>query len=142
MADRVASDHDTVETHRLSVDTVGRTSRYRIELPAGLDVAAGDVIRLDFGGQQSQAQVTESLDGTLELRGAYANARLAREDEGEDRLGPWLEEAGLDAGRSVLLDVLVDGSQYGLREPGSRTVYTVATPPSDSLSSIAEDLDG
>lgn len=141
MADRVPSDHASVETHRVSLDTVGRTSRLRVTLPETLAVAEGDVLRLTIDDSDAHAQVRTGLDGHPEVRGAFDNARLARADEGENRLAEWLDAVGLDAGQSVLLDELVAGSHYGLREPGERTVYTVREPPSDSLADIASQLD-
>lgn len=142
MADRVPSDHDTVETHRVSLATVGRTDRYRIELPETLDLAPEETVRLSFGGTEAHARLSESLDGTLELRGAFDNARVARDPEtGTDRLAAWIDDSGLGAGRSLLLDVLVAGAHYGLRLPGDRVVYTVREPPADSLSDIARGLD-
>jgi hypothetical protein len=139
MGDRVPSDHDTVETHRAAVESVGRTDRLRVALPGTLDLSPDDTVRLSLDGDDSHALVSESLEGSLELRGAYDNERLAREDgEGDNRLLEWLRSAGLDDGRSVLLDELVAGSHYGLREPGSRVVYTVREPPAESLSDIAD----
>lgn len=139
MGDRVPSDHDTVESRRVAVESVGRTDRLRVALPGTLDLSPDDVVRLSLDGEDYHAQVSESLDGSLELRGAYDNERLAREGDPEDNhLVDWLQSAGLGDGRSVLLDELVAGAHYGLREPGSRVVYTVREPPSDSLSDIAE----
>lgn len=141
MADRISSDNETVSTHRVPVETVGRTSRLRVELPQGLDLDDGDVVRLTLDGSESHARIETSLDGTPEIRGAFDNARLARSDEGEDRLAAWLEAADVQAGRSVLLDVLTPGYHYGLREPGERVVYTVRDPPDSSLSDIARSLE-
>jgi hypothetical protein len=139
MGDRVPSDHDTVETRRVTVESVGRTDRLRVALPGTLDLSPDDIVRLSLDGDDYHARVRESLDGSLELRGAYTNERLAREDgEGDNRLLEWLRAAGLDEGRSVLLDELVAGAHYGLREPGSRVVYTVREPPAESLSDIAD----
>jgi len=142
MADRVPSDHTTVETHRISVESVGRTDRLRLEL-SDVDVVPRSVVRLTIGGSEYHAQVETTLDGTLVIASAHDNARLARTDgEGEDRLAAWLTETGLVAGRSVLLDELLAGTHYGLRQPGERIVYTVREPPEDSLTDIARDLDG
>jgi len=141
MGDRVPSDHDTVQSHRVAVESVGRTDRLRIALPDSLDLEPGAVVRLSLGGEDYHAQVEETLDGSLALSGAYANARLARDPDGsENHLASWLADTGRTAGQSVLLDVLVPGGHYGLREPGSRVVYTVREPPSESLSDIADSL--
>lgn len=142
MGDSLPSDHDTVETHRLTLSTVGRTDRPRIELPDELGLEHGDIVTLSTGRKEYVAQVAKNLDGSLEIRRAVDNRRLAKtDDEGENRLAEWVESVGLDAGRSVLLDVLVDGKQYGLRKPGDRVVYTLHDTPSESLSDIASDLD-
>ena len=141
MGDRVPSDHDSVQSHRVTVESVGRTDRLRVALPESLSVDPGAVVRLSFDGDDHHTQVEETLDGSLALSGAYANARLARDPDGsENRLAAWLAETGRAAGQSVLLDVLASGGHYGLREPGSRVVYTVREPPSESLSDIAEGL--
>jgi len=143
VTERVPADHDAVTTHRTHVERVGRTSRPRVPLPEGLAVAVGDVVRVSLGGETYHAQVRESLDGSRDLRGAFANARLARADgEGEDHLAPWLESIGLGAGDPVLVDAVTPGFMYGLRPPGQRVVYDARNPPSSSLADIARDIDG
>jgi len=141
MADRVPSDNDSISTHRVTLETVGRTSRPRIALPAAVEAADGDVVRLTFDGQEYHARVETSLDGTVEIRGAFDNARLARSDDGEDHLTAWVAESDVEPGRSLLLDVLTEGYHFGLREAGERVVYTVRDAPEDSLSNIAQSLD-
>ncbi|MUV90896.1 hypothetical protein GJ629_14160 [Halapricum sp. CBA1109] len=142
MGERVPSDHDTVSSYRIPVESVGRTSRLRLALPSAVPVAAGDVLRLTLDGRDAHAQVTDGIEGGLQVRGAYDNARLARETDADatDRLREWLSAADRSAGQSVLLDELVAGDHYGLRAPGERVVYTVKRSPSGSLSDIAEDL--
>lgn len=143
MPERVPSDHDAVDSHRLHVETVGATSRPRVPLPEAVDLAEGDVIRLSIEGDVSHAQVASTLSGTLALAGAYDNARLAREaDEGTDHLREWLDDHGIGGGDPLLLDVVTPGYAYGLRRPGDRVVYAAVEPPSDSLSGIARDLEG
>ncbi len=143
MSDRVPSDHETVTTHRTHRKQVGRTGRPRIPLPAALDVAAEDVIRLSLAGETYHAQVTDSLDGGVEICGAFATARLARTaGEGENRLRTWVDDAGLSVGDAVELDVVTAGYQFGLRRPGERVVYQALDPPSSSLADIARNLDG
>ena len=122
MADRVPSDHETIETHRVRLGTVGRTSRPSIDVPDAIEAAAGDVVRLSFGGDEYHARVERGVEGTPQFRAAFDNARLARSDDGEDRLGEWLATADVDPGRSLLLDVLTDGYHYGLREPADRVL--------------------
>ena len=142
MGDRVSSDHDSLQSHRLTLASIGRTSRPKLALPDGFDVNADDVVRLTIDGEEYHTQLTKSLEGDLEIHGAFDNPRLARDaSEGTDRLAEWVEATDQDIGRSVLLDVLVEGRHYGLRSPGERVVYTVREPPSDSLSDIASDLE-
>lgn len=144
MPERVPSDHDAVESHRVHVETVGATSRPRVPLPGTLDVAEGDVIRLSLEGKVRHAQVTATLGGDLALAGAYDNARLARTGgEGSaDRLRAWLDGDGLGGGDPLLLDVVTPAYAFGLRRPGERVVYAAVEPPSDSLADIARDLEG
>ncbi|MEF8785922.1 MAG: hypothetical protein V5A45_08315 [Haloarculaceae archaeon] len=143
MSDRVPSDHETVTTHRTHRKQVGRTGRPRLPLPDALDVTAGDIIRLSFGGDTHHAQVVDSFDGGLEVRGAFVNARLARtEGDGENLLQAWVDDVGLSVGDPVELDVVTAGYQFGLRRPGERVVYRALDPPSSSLADIARDLDG
>jgi hypothetical protein len=143
VTDRVPSDHETVTSHRTRREGIGRTSRPRIPLPDALDVAAGDVLRLSLEGVEYHAQVTDSLDGGTDLRGAFDNARLARADgEGTNHLRAWVDDAGLGVGDPVVLDVVTPGYKFGLRRPGERVVYDATDAPSSSLSDIARNLDG
>lgn len=140
---RVPSDHDAVSTHRTHAKRVGRTRQLRVPLPADVDVATGEILRLSLEGETYHARVREALDGSRGVRGAFANARLARTDgEGENHLRAWLESAGVDADDPLLVDVLTPGYQYGLRRPGERVVYAAVDPPSSSLADIARDIDG
>ncbi len=140
VADRLPSDHEAVETRRVEVASVGRTDRPRIELPADLDVAAGDVIECVLDGEQYHARVETTLDGEPMLQHAADNRRLAREGDGENRLVEWFADSDCAIGGSVHLDVVTAGYTYGLRTPGSRVVYTATDSPDDSLASIADDL--
>ena len=143
MTDRVPSDHDAVTSHRTRREQVGRTGRPRIPLPDGLDVAVGDAVRLSLDGSEYHAQVTASLDGGRDVRGAFDNARLARTDgAGANRLRAWADEAGLVVGDPLVLDIVTPGFKFGLRQPGTRVVYEATEAPSSSLSDIARDLDG
>lgn len=146
MTERIPSDHETVESHRVRLATVGRTGRPEVELPEAveLDVEEGDVIRLFVGGEEGHARVEETLTGASVLRGAFQNARLARADtrEGaEDLLATWRDDHGLEAGAALLLDEVTPGFAYGIREPGERVLYPDREPPSDDLSAIAENLE-
>lgn len=140
MSGAVPSDHPTVDSHRVSVGQVGRTGRPELVLPDELGVESGDVLYLSLDGEGAYAEVTATLDGDRAIRGAFANRRLARADEGADRLDAWLDERDLETGETVVLDVLTAGFAYGLREPGARVVYSPPDPPDSSLADIASSL--
>ena len=131
---------DGVDTARAEIVESGALDRPKVRLPDG--TAPEGVVRVDADGSTYHAPVTVSLDGDLELRGLYDNARMARERDGDNRLAAWVDENGLAPGRTVLVDVVVDGQQYGLRAPGEEAVYRVVDSPDNDLASIAEDLDG
>lgn len=142
MADRISSDHDSIETYRAPLETVGRTDRVKVVLPGDLDVASDDVIELSLDGDTYYAQVTSTLEGDLVVRRATDNRRQAREGDGENRLAAWVESADVTVGGSVHLDVVTAGHTYGLRTPGTQVVYRATEPPNDSLADIAADVDG
>ena len=131
---------DGVETVHAEIVESGALDRPKVRLPD--DTAPEGVVRVDVVGSTYHAPVAVALDGDLELRGLYDNARMARERDGDNRLAAWVDENGLAPGRTVLVDVVVDGQQYGLRAPGEDAVYRVVEAPDDDLASIAEDVDG
>jgi hypothetical protein len=138
VTDRIPSDHATVDSHRVRVETVGHTGRPRIPLPDTIDHGAETVLRLSLEGVDAHAQVTADLRGEPGIEGAYPDAHLARTGDGENRLAVWVDRHGLDAGDPLLLDVVTAGYQYGLRRPGERLVYDAVAAPDDGLSDIAE----
>jgi len=142
MSDRVPSDHDAVDTHRVPIEALGRTGRPSVVLPDELDLRDGDIVTLTLGGDDYEARVETSLEGDTVVRHAADNRRLARERDGENRLVEWVEDAAVSVGGSAHLDVVTAGHQYGLRTPGKRVVYTATEAPDSSLSDIASDLDG
>jgi hypothetical protein len=131
---------DGLETVRATIVESGALDRPKLSVPD--DTLPEGVVRVDADRTTYHAPVEVALDGDLELRGLYDNARLARERDGENHLGEWVDAQGLEAGRTVLLDVVVEGAQYGLRSPGEDAVYRVVETPDDDLASIAEDVDG
>jgi hypothetical protein len=135
---RVSS--DGLETVRASIEQSGALDRPKLVVPEGT-MPEGSV-RVVADETTYHAATEVGLGGDLEVRGLYDNARLARSREGENHLPAWVDAAGLAAGRSALLDVVVDGEQYGLRAPGESVVYRVTETPDESLASIAEDVDG
>ena len=143
MPERVPSDHPSVTTHRARLERSGGTRRPCLRLPAetAADVEAGDVVRLVLDDEEYHAPVTSDTTG-LVVRGAYDNRRMAREREGTNRLVEWAGQVDRGPGDAVELDAVVSGTLYGLRVPGVRAVYEATEPPSDSLSAIAESLDG
>jgi len=142
MSDRVPSDHDAVDTHRVPIEAVGRTGRPRVVLPDAVGLSDGDVVTLALDGDDYEARVETSLDGDRTVTHAADNRRLARERDGENRLAEWVADATVSLGGSAHLDVVTEGHQYGLRTPGTRVVYTATEAPDSSLSDIASDLDG
>lgn len=155
--DRIASDNPAIETLRTTVARHGGT-RKRIELPAATDGNAdGDagaadseaippideVVRLVIDGTTYHARIEGGFaDADPYVAGAYETPDMARAGDGTDHLGPWLESTGRSAGSTVLLDAIEPGFAYGLREPGERAIYDAVEKPSDSLASIARDLEG
>jgi len=142
MSERVPSDHDAVDTHRVSLEAVGRTGRPRVVLPDELALSDGDVVSLALDGDGYEARVDTSIEGDVVITHAADNRRLARERGGENRLAEWVEASDVSVGGSAHLDVVTDGHQYGLRTPGRRVVYTATDAPDSSLADIASDLDG
>ena len=131
---------DAVDTVRVAIESSGALDRPKLVIPEG--TMPEGVVRVEADDRTYHARVEVGLGGDLEVRGLYDNPRLAREGGGENHLETWVERAGLDAGRTALLDVVVDGEQYGLRAPGHGAVYEIVDRPDESLASIAEDLDG
>jgi hypothetical protein len=142
VTERVPSDHDTVESHRVHLSTVGRTGRFQLSLPAELSCETGDVVSLSLAGDQAYAEVETTLDGEPAVRGAFADRNLARSRNGANEFDDWLQDAGAAAGDPLVLDVLTPEYAYGLRLPGDRVVYVAPEKPESSLQSIAQNLDG
>jgi len=141
VTDRIAHDHPTVETVRAEAARAGRTDRLKLVLPDDERLFPETVARVVLDGDTRHARIERGLGGDRELRAVRDNPRLAREAEGPNRLPGWLDDAGLTAGRSVLVDVVDPGTLYGLRAPGERAVYTPVETPEDSLADIARDLE-
>jgi hypothetical protein len=131
---------DGIETVRATIVESGSLDRPKVSVPDG--TMPEGVVRVDADGATYHAPVAVGFDGDLEVRGLYDNARMARERDGENRLREWVDDQGLAPGRTVLVDVVVEGEQYGLRAPGDSAVYRVVESPDDDLASIAEDVDG
>lgn len=141
MTDRIPSDHDTVSTHRVSLSSVGRTSRVQVSLPDGLSCEPFDVVSLSLSGRNYHSQLQRAVSGDLVVRGAFDNRRLAKADGGDNRFQEWVTDAGRGPGDSLELDVLREGFAYGLRVPGERVIYEPPEPQRSSLTDIAESLE-
>lgn len=144
MADRVSSDHPSVQTVR-STCTETATG-VRLEIPADdQDVFTTDeVVRVVLDGTERFARVERALTGEeLSIPGIYDTPDMARDPGGSaDRLQEWIDGHDVRTGGSVLIDIVEPEFLYGLRAPGETEYYDAREPPSDSLSDIAKGLDG
>jgi len=141
VTDSIPSDHDTVDSHRVELEGVGRTGRPQLPLPAAVDCVVGDVVELTVFGDRLYAEVVSDLAGETAIEGAFANRRLARTQDGENLFRTALDERGFGPGTTLVFDVVTEGHAYGLREPGSRVVYEATDPSSSSLADIARSLE-
>ncbi len=141
----IASDHPAVDSVRATLARRGSTRRLQVAVPAADRdrFPAGEVVRLVLGGHDCYAAIeAHPTDDRRLIAGAFDAPGQAREPgAGTDRLGEWVDDSDLEAGGSVLVDVLEPGFRYGLRAPGERVVYGEVSSPDDSLASIAEGLD-
>ncbi len=143
MADRVSSDHPSVDTVRATLTET--TTGVRIDIPAEerARFPTDKVVRLVLDGDERFVKAERPLTGDgLSITGIYDSPRFAREPrEGVDRLGTWYSDHSVRVGGSVLLDIIEPDYLYGLRAPGKTAVYDAREPPTDSLASIAENLE-
>jgi hypothetical protein len=133
-----------VPTVRARLARHGATDRLRIELPGDEadQFVEDEVIRLVLDGTEYHARIESHLaSDALVIAGVYETPSQARERSGENHLSAWCKKHGRDAGQSVLVDVIETGFQYGVRAPGDRAFYTAHEKPSDSLASIAKQLE-
>jgi hypothetical protein len=142
MADRVASDHPSVPTLDGTVVSHGPTKRLAVELPGEAAVPSGEVLRLVVDGTVRFARPQSFAAGTLRLSGAFDAPEDARSPGDQpNRLREWLDRTELTTGRTVHVDVIDEGSIYGIRAPGDRVVYDAPSTPADSLASIARSIE-
>ncbi|WP_436345907.1 DUF7112 family protein [Natronorubrum sp. FCH18a] len=143
MADRISSDHPSVQTVR-STCTETATG-VRLEVPADERDAfpTDEVVRIVLEGDERFGRVERALTGDdLSIPAVYETPDQARDPSGApDRLTDWADEHDIAAGGSVLIDVIEPEFLYGLRAPGETVYYDAREPPSDSLSDIAKDLE-
>lgn len=140
MTDRIQHDHSSIDSYRATVERAGRTDRPKVVLPEEITAPEAPV-RIVLDGHVYRAVIETDFGDVPEIRGAYDNARMAREQDGPNRLAEWFESSDLSFGRSVHLDVIEPGAHYGLRTPGESAVYSPTTAPDDSLTDIASDID-
>ena len=144
MADRISSDHPSVQTVRATLTET--TTGVRIEIPSEDREAFSleNAVRVVLDGTERFARVERALTGEdAFIAGVFDSPGLARDPRGgTDRLPAWADDHGVRVGGSVLVDVVEPEFLYGLRAPGETAVYEAKEPPSDSLASIAENLEG
>lgn len=142
MPDRV-----TDEGVRTVVGTVARsggTRRLEVRLPASdaESFPRDELVRLVLDGTEYRAPLDATADGGRVFRGAYETPARAREPaSGDERLASWVDDAGLNAGRSVHVDVVEPGFRYGLRAPGESATYEVTGTPDQGLADIAASIE-
>lgn len=142
MADRIPSDHASVQSSRAEVARSGGTRRPCLRLPAALDLDSGEFVRVVIDGDECHAQIERDSTGLL-LRGAYDLKSEARDPgRAENRLVEWLRGAGREPGDPVEVDEIEAGERYGVRLPGERAFYRDTSGPGGSLQDIASDLAG
>lgn len=141
MADGVRHDADGIPTYDGVVTRHGRTGRYSIRFPPEAALSSGSVVRIVLDGTEYRTRPVQPFRAEgIEIRGVFDSARQARESQTSDiHITPWIEAHGLEAGRTVHLDIVVEDFRYGLRAPGENAVYD-PTEPDSSLRDIAEDL--
>lgn len=143
MGDRVSSDHPSVRTVRATLTETATGVRLEIPATDRDAVPTEEVVRVVLDGDELFARPERALTGDdVSIPGVYDSPRFARSPgDGEDRLPSWVDDHDVRAGGSVLVDVVEPAFLYGLRAPGETAVYEAREPPTDSLASIAEDLE-
>lgn len=140
MPDRLPSDHPTVETIRAHVERHG--GGYRLVVPHDTFSTDDATVRIVLEDSIRFARIRNGNEQEQWITGIFASSRGATDPgSGTNRLNQWLEEQNRTTGSSVELDIIESGYYYGLREPGTRTVYTGLKRPSASLSSIAQSIE-
>lgn len=135
---------DSVDTVDGTLARAGGTNRLEVRVPAAAadDVPAGETVRVVLDGSEYHATPSETASGQPVIRGAYATPSLARDPgSADDHLAAWLDARGLDAGRTVHVDVVEPGFKYGVRAPGESARYESVSAPDASLADIAASLD-
>ncbi|QLG49273.1 DUF7112 family protein [Natrinema halophilum] len=143
MADRIASDHPSVQTIR-STCTETATG-VKLEVPADErdSFPVDEVVRVVLDGDELFARIERALTGDeLSIPGVYEMPDGARNpSDATDRLTSWIDDHDVPANGSVLIDIVEPEFLYGCRAPGETAYYDAREPPNDSLSEIAKDLE-
>lgn len=136
--------HESLTSVVGTVERAGGTRRLEVRLPADGDASfpVGDVVRVVLDGSEYRARVDRTADGTSVFRGAYDTPSQARDPgAATNRLREWVEDAGLEAGRSVHVDVVEASFKYGVRAPGEDATYESTGKPDAGLADIAASLE-
>ena len=140
MADRIVSDHPSIETKRATVSRHGGSGR-RLELPAGT-VDSDRAVRVWLEGSLRYGRVARRFsESGCSVTGVFGSPTEANEGSGEDLLDAWLTREGIGIGQSVLFDIVEPDYEYGLRTPGETVYYEPSEPPKQSLRDIASQLE-
>lgn len=144
MVDRIASDHPSVQTVRATCTATATGVSIELLGEDGDAFPVDDVVRIVLDGDELFARIERALTGEeLSIPGIYETPDHARDPSGgTDRLPDWIDDHDVPTGGSVLVDVVEPDFLYGLREPGATAYYDAYEPPSDSLSDIAQNLQG
>lgn len=135
--------HESLTSVVGTVERAGGTRRLEVRLPTDGEASfpVGDVVRVVLDGSEFRARVDQTADGTPVFRGAYDTPSQARDPgAATNRLGEWVEDAGLEAGRSVHVDVVEAEFKYGVRAPGADATYESTGQPDSGLADIASSL--
>ena len=135
--------HESLPSVTGTVDRAGGTRRLEVRLPTddAVSFPVDDVVRVVLDGSEYRARIDDTADGTPVFRGVYDTPRLARNPtEADNRLDEWVAHEGLEAGRSVYVDVIEPAFAYGLRAPGEDATYQSRGQPDDGLADIAATL--
>ncbi|RKD95834.1 DUF7112 family protein [Halopiger aswanensis] len=143
MADRVSSDHPSVQTVRATCTETATGAYVAIPDDDSNGFPTGEVVRIVLDGDELFAKIDRPLgENGVSIPGVYETPDGARDpSSGTDQLPAWIDDRGISAGGSVLVDIVEPDFLYGLREPGATAYYDAHEPPSDSLNEIAKNLE-
>ena len=139
MADRLPSDHPSIETVRARVERHGGGKR--LAVPEAVLPTDESVVRVVVDEDTRFARLGAGSTDARWIVGLYETSRAAADPSaGTNQLASWLDDHDRSVGSSVEFDVIEPDYCYGLREPGARTVYRGIKRSSTGLDAIARDL--